>query len=968
MADVTADINQSRAMKIAQRRVEGFAQQFGEAHRNLARHAAFPLVLTPDLLYQIWANFVPEAPWTAVAHVLLSRLCRQVGYEMYEIDIADRNLLLRELKEQFGQARLDELGEFLLDYVAQRLTNDDPDTQDLREAQEWTALAYTQPSKAARELAEAIASSVKHKDMAEIFRLSSLVETLAEPLVESGFGLLLTYVSGMETLVRGNPESAAVQFKKLPVKGRKVEIAKVSLDIPVQLLIPPFNRGANTPATLATVSSHIPFVLPQTDVSTFSGREEELRRLEELLLNRQGTKVFSIASLVGVGGIGKSALACHFATIHKDDFPDGVIGLRVDGKDVHTIAREFAHRCGEEIDSEDERDAATIMREVFAHRRMLLIFDNAEDASIRALLLGGERCAVIITTRDRFLPISLDISSQGIINLSPLSDLDSQPLLEKLIGKERVAAEPEAASDLIQLAGNLPLALQIIGATLKLNEKRSLADYAASLTRERQLARLRISKNEHFDLLACFSLSLKQLQPEEIDFFACLSVCAEDGFSRQIATAVSGFDNEYAAQEYLDNLYRLSLLNYSKVRENQYVFHPLIRLFAHNLAVERGLQNDAAARHAQFFIEFVRARNHPPTASAVAEELDNIILATKWLQQQGHFDEAVAVLKHTIAIQEQLGNQEGLKIVMRSLGRVFQQQGNLDEALAIFQRVIEISQTLNDQRSLAIGLNSLADILQQQHKLKEAQQVFEQQIAIAEALNDQSSVAIGLSCLGGLLQQQGKLDEAAATFQRQVEISEALNNQHLLANALNHLGGLLQQQGKWNEAELMLRQSYDLSVKLEDQRGQAIILNSLGQVLGRQEGTQKFELSLMYFRESIKRGQELDDKPYLAQVYTAMGQALLRHGETEKAVKELTNGFEINENSRNPSGLGKVTSHLIYALVKLGRREEALAYCQRALNVVPDSKKLQQLQKKLSLPGFLTREKKTLGLARFRIN
>jgi hypothetical protein len=112
----------------------------------------------------------------------------------------------------------------------------------------------------------------------------------------------------------------------------------------------------------------IPFVLPQLDVSTFTGRDEELSRLEELLLNRQGTKVCSIAGLVGVGGIGKSALACHFATIHKDDFPDGVIGLRVDGKDIDTIAREFARRCGEEIDSEDERDAATIMQEVFAHR------------------------------------------------------------------------------------------------------------------------------------------------------------------------------------------------------------------------------------------------------------------------------------------------------------------------------------------------------------------------------------------------------------------------------------------------------------------------------------------------------------------------------------------------------------------------------------------------------------------------
>ncbi|MDF5707316.1 MAG: hypothetical protein PUP90_06450 [Nostoc sp. S4] len=201
MADVTTDINQTRAEKIAKRRIEGFAQQFGEAHHNLARHAAFPLVLTPDLLYQIWANFVPQAPWTSVAHVLLSRLCRQVGYEMYEMDIADRNLLLRELKEQFGQERFDELGDFLLDYVAQRLTDDDADTQDLREAQEWTALAYTKPDEAARELALTLSQKVQQHDVGEVLRLASLVETFSEPMKEAGFEPLLSCANNIKNAI-----------------------------------------------------------------------------------------------------------------------------------------------------------------------------------------------------------------------------------------------------------------------------------------------------------------------------------------------------------------------------------------------------------------------------------------------------------------------------------------------------------------------------------------------------------------------------------------------------------------------------------------------------------------------------------------------------------------------------------------------------------------------------------------------
>ena len=185
--------NQEREKQVAVERIVGFAEEFGEEHLILACHGAFPLMLTPDLLYQIWANFVPEAPWTAVARVLLSRLCKQVGYESYEMNLEVRNLLLKELKESQGKERLEELGAFLLEYVQQRLIEDDPDTQNLREAQEWTALAYTKPDEAARELAEALSEKAKQEDIGEVLRLSSLVETLAEPLLESGFKPLLVY-------------------------------------------------------------------------------------------------------------------------------------------------------------------------------------------------------------------------------------------------------------------------------------------------------------------------------------------------------------------------------------------------------------------------------------------------------------------------------------------------------------------------------------------------------------------------------------------------------------------------------------------------------------------------------------------------------------------------------------------------------------------------------------------------------
>jgi CRISPR/Cas system-associated protein Csm6 len=227
--------NQERAKRVAVERIVGFAKQFDEVHLNLACHAAFPLVLTPDLLYQIWAHFVPEAPWSGVARVLLSRLCRQVGYEMYEMDIAMRNLLLRELKEQFGQERLDELAEFLMDYVAQQLTEDDADTQDLREAQEWTALAYTKPDEAARELALALSERVKQEYMGQVLRLTWLVETLAEPLLEAGFKPLLVYAGGIAKFASGDLETATDQLSEVLIEYDQLEIGGVNLPIPQEV-------------------------------------------------------------------------------------------------------------------------------------------------------------------------------------------------------------------------------------------------------------------------------------------------------------------------------------------------------------------------------------------------------------------------------------------------------------------------------------------------------------------------------------------------------------------------------------------------------------------------------------------------------------------------------------------------------------------------------------------------------------
>jgi len=301
--------------KVAVERVVSFAQKFGEAHLTLACHAAFPLALTPDLLYRIWGNFAYEAPWTAVADVLLSPLCREVGHELYEMDIAVRNLLLEELKEdeQFGQRRLNDLADFLTDYVAQQFHSDDPDVRNLARGQRWTALAYTRPGEAARELVWAL-SRLNEGNKADLIRMASLVETFAGPLTE--FAPLLAYTRGMANLARGNRKGAEAQIRKALGQDPRITVAGTTFPIPKWVLI------GVSPYESANLITRSPYVTTgPTPDEMFFDREKILQEVVANISKRS-------YALTGGRRIGKTSMilrlyrtvlpAAGFQTLYHD--------------------------------------------------------------------------------------------------------------------------------------------------------------------------------------------------------------------------------------------------------------------------------------------------------------------------------------------------------------------------------------------------------------------------------------------------------------------------------------------------------------------------------------------------------------------------------------------------------------------------------------------------------------------------
>jgi tetratricopeptide (TPR) repeat protein len=548
-------------------------------------------------------------------------------------------------------------------------------------------------------------------------------------------------------------------------------------------------------------------------------------------------------------------------------------------------------------------------------------------------------------------------------------------LLERLLGKDRVDSEREAAQQIIELVGNLPLGLEIVGAALQIEERRSLTDYAQSLREERdRLRKLMIRGDEHLDVRASFMLSLNLLTRNEIDFFSCLSVCAKDGFSLQAAMAATGCDEE-TAEETLAYLHRLSLLNYSQSRANRFVFHTLILLFAQELAVERSLQDLATERHAKFFIEFVKSSdlNDPSASLFVAEELEDILLAAEWLQSQnkadhelaiklesffqryGHWRRALNLMTGFLELAERIEDwneavqlriqqakylslcgewqkaYEALNPISSILGGIHDKTSRLfDEAVDAFRSSVAIEEELGNPRGRAMVLNSLGGVFQRQGKFNEAVDAFQDSIKIGEKLGDNKHIAMALNSLGGVFQRQGKFDEAVDAFQSSAAIEEELGNLRGRAMVLNSLGSVFQRQGKFDEAVDAFQRSYDLLVKLEDQRGQAMVLNSLGGVLQRQG---KFNEAVDAFQDSIKIGEKLGDNKHIAMVLNSLGGVLQRQGKFDDAVDSFQRSYTISQKLDDERSLAMVLNSLGGVLQRQGKFDDAVDSFQRSYTI-----------------------------------
>ena len=205
-------------------------------------------------------------------------------------------------------------------------------------------------------------------------------------------------------------------------------------------------------------------------VEPFIGRVEELAQLTVCLEPGQ------VVALCGPGGIGKSALAAEAVwqlapgNTAPKTFPDGIIYYSFRNRPRTDIALEQIARAFGEVPKPTPYDAA---QRALSKRKALLVLDGIEQADdLSGILAARGDCGVLVT--GRHCPDAIDEQQ----DVAPLPPEQAVTLLQHWGGWQ--AADVTATRQICELAGRLPLSVQLAGHYLATEEEKS-AGYLAWL-------------------------------------------------------------------------------------------------------------------------------------------------------------------------------------------------------------------------------------------------------------------------------------------------------------------------------------------------------------------------------------------------------------------------------------------------------------------------------------------------------
>ncbi|SCG54161.1 AfsR/SARP family transcriptional regulator [Micromonospora halophytica] len=341
----------------------------------------------------------------------------------------------------------------------------------------------------------------------------------------------------------------------------------------------------------------VPRQLP-ADIPAFAGRAPHLDRLGALLHRATGAARVPVTVVVtGPAGVGKTALAVHWAHRVADRFPDGqlYVDLRGFGPErARTGPAEALRGLLDALGVPPHRMPRTVQaqaglyRSILAGRRVLLVLDNARDADqVRPLLPGSAGALTVVTSRDQMYGLVTKEAAEPL-PLTLMSPTEARELLAGRLGATRTRAA-EAVDEIVASCVGLPLALAVVAARAAIEPDVPLPRLAADLRRTRRLDAL--APDSTVDVRTTLSWSHHLLHEPATRLFSLLAAHPGPDVGLPAVASLAGLPVARARQ-LLADLVSVNLL--AEHRPGRFRFHDLLREYA----AERLDEGDPADRAA----------------------------------------------------------------------------------------------------------------------------------------------------------------------------------------------------------------------------------------------------------------------------------------------------------------------------------------------------------------------------------
>jgi len=641
-----------------------------------------------------------------------------------------------------------------------------------------------------------------------------------------------------------------------------------------QALPPPGGDVASVPRELPAGARH------------FTGRDAELRFLTAVLEESEGRTggTVVISAIGGMAGVGKTAVALHWAHEQAGRFPDGQLYANLRGFDptgtplpVATVVRSFLEALGVPLARipADVHAQLGLYRSMLVGKRMLIVLDNARDVGqVRPLIPGSAGCMVLVTSRSLLTElIALDGAASLTVGLLAMEE--ARELLARRLGDARTAREQAAADRVIGLCARLPLALNIAAAQALTRPAMRLSQLADELADARRRLDVLSAGPGSADVRAVFSWSYRRLSAPSARLFRLLGLHPGPDLSLPAAAGLAGLGYDETRRA-LDEMTSAHVV--TEHAPGRYLLHDLLRTYAaeqarshesedeQHAAMSRMLDHylyTAYAAAMLFAVHSEPVRLPQSFTKTSGERLADYASAAAWCKA----DEAVLTAAVTCAAKagfaahawqlawcieafpdwwrrwqdlaatgvivlgavERAADLTGQAHVHRLVGKALTTGGRHQEARGHLQRAVALLDRLRDRLSQADTELTLAHVLCELDEPAEALARSTHALGVYQAVGHQAGQARALNSVGWEHLLLGRYEQGLALCERSLELARQADDpsmRWLQAATLDSIGYALHHLGRRNLAVARYRQA--LRAADGDTAVKAVVLDHLG--------------------------------------------------------------------------------------------------------------------------------------------